>query len=53
MIHLSFGSNGEFFLESDKTLEPKDIDIVDELDRRIMTARNESIVVAQAVKGSM
>ena len=53
MIHMSFGANGEFFLESDKALEPKDIDIVDELYIRIMTARNESIVVSQAVKESM
>lgn len=53
MVRLSFGVNGEFFVESTEALKSSDIDVMEELYRRIMVARNESIVVSEAMKGSM
>jgi len=53
MLRLSFGVNGEFFVESTEALKASDIDVMEELYRRIMVARNECIVVSEAIKGSM
>ena len=53
MLRLSFGVNGEFFVESTEALKSSDIDVMEELYRRIMVARDESIVVSEAMKGSM
>lgn len=47
MLRLSFGVNGEFFIETD-ALSNGDIDTVEELYKRIMTARQECIILAQA-----
>ena len=35
MLRLSFGVNGEFFVESTETLKSSDIDVMEELYRRI------------------
>ena len=48
MLRLSFGVNGEFFIESSDELSKGDIDTVEELYKRIMTARQECIILAQA-----
>ena len=53
MVRLSFGANGEFFVESAEALKASDIDVMEELYRRIMVARDESIVVSEAMKRSM
>ena len=53
MVRLSFGVNGEFFVESTEALKSSDIDVIEELYRRIMVAHNESIVVSEAMKRSM
>ena len=53
MLRLSFGVNGEFFIESTEALKSSDINVIEELYRRIMVARNESIVVSEAMNGSM
>lgn len=53
MVRLSFGANGEFFVEFTEALKASDIDVMEELYRRIMVARDESIVVSEAMKRSM
>lgn len=48
MLRLSFGANGEFFIESSDELSKGDIDTAEELYKRIMTSRQECIILAQA-----
>ena len=48
MVRLSFGPNGEFFIESDKALSVDDCEIAENLYKRVMTARMELDILNDA-----
>ena len=50
MIRLSFGPNGEFFIESSEALSTDSVKIVEELYKRIMNARSECDILNDARK---
>lgn len=52
MVRVSFGPNGEFFLESSDALSKEEMDTVEELYKRILTARAECLIVSQVMKDS-
>lgn len=52
MVRMSVGTDGEFFVESSDMLTSKDIDIFEELYTRILTAKQQCIVVTQAGRAS-
>ena len=50
MIRLSFGPNGEFFIESSESLSTDSVEIVEALYKRIMNARSECDILHDARK---
>lgn len=50
MIRLSFGPNGEFFIESSEALSTDSVEIVEALYKRIMNARSECDILNDARK---
>ena len=50
MIRLSFGPNGEFFIESSEALSTNSVEIAESLYRRIMNARSECDILHDARK---
>lgn len=52
MVKISIGFNGEFFVESDKVLEKDEIANVEELYRRILTARDECKILNYGIQAA-
>lgn len=50
MIRLSFGPNGEFFIESSEALSTDSVEIAESLYKRIMNARSECDILNDARK---
>lgn len=50
MIRLSFGPNGEFFIESSEALSTDSVEIAEALYKRIMNARSECDILNDARK---
>ena len=50
MIRLSFGPNGEFFIESSEALSTDSVEMSEALYRRIMNARSECDILHDARK---
>lgn len=50
MIRLSFGPNGEFFIESSEALSADCVEIAESLYKRIMNARSECDILNDARK---
>lgn len=50
MIRLSFGQNGEFFIESSEDLSADRVEMVESLYKRIMNARSECDILHAARK---
>lgn len=48
MIRLSFGPNGEFFIESSEALSADSVEMVEALYKRIMNARSECDILHAA-----
>ena len=48
MIRLSFGPNGEFFIESSEALSADSVEMAEALYRRIMNARSECDILHEA-----
>ena len=48
MIRLSFGQNGEFFIESSEALSADSVEMVEALYKRIMNARSECDILHAA-----
>lgn len=50
MIRLSFGPNGEFFIESSESLSTDSVEMAEALYKRIMNARSECDILNDARK---
>lgn len=48
MVRLSFGPQGEFFIESSEALTGADVEIAENLYKRIMNARSELDILNDA-----
>ena len=48
MIRLSFGRNGEFFIESSEALSADSVEMVESLYKKIMNARSECDILHDA-----
>lgn len=48
MVRLSFGPNGEFFIESSEALSANSVEMAEELYKRIMNARSECDILHAA-----
>lgn len=52
MIRLSFGPNGEFFIEASEGIDANSIEMAELLYKRIMTARAECDILNEAMRSS-
>lgn len=51
MVRLSFGPQGEFFIESSEALTGAEVKIAENLYKRIMNARSECDIIHDARRG--
>lgn len=52
MVKISIGLNGEFFIDTDHALQKSEMDTIEELYRRILTARDECKILSFGIQAA-